>query len=441
VPYSDPVNVESPPVASVAPAVSIAQRVRASSMVRHGALIFAATLFMNVGGFVFHAIASRALGVERYGQLYALISACTDAALPIGLAAPVIARFAAEFAALHDESHMRAMTADVARLFGLVGAVCFALSLGLAVPVGEFLRVPVWSIPIVGLIAAAILLSYSLRAVAQGMQAFNAYAGSVVAEGAFKVVALLALLSLGLGFAGSLLGFLGGIVAGLAAIAGLLVRRYAGVAPSALRYDWRRIVLSGAGAASLTIAATLIGTGDVLLVKHYFDAAQAGLYSAASLGGKIVMYFVGFIPIVLLPQATDRHVRGEKTRQTLFVALGLFAVIAVGGILGMKFFGLVVLHALVGHAFDAANHLLVGYTVAMLLLALIGLLGSYGLATHRLAFTVPLLAGTLGTLLSLIAFHATLGQVVEVLVAGMATTSAAVAAALAIQGLTPVKAS
>jgi O-antigen/teichoic acid export membrane protein len=179
----------------------------------------------------------------------------------------------------------------------------------------------------------------------------------------------------------------------------------------------------------------------VLLVKHYFDAAQAGLYSAASLGGKIVMYFVGFIPIVLLPQATDRHVRGEKTRQTLFVALGLFAVIAVGGILGMKFFGLVVLHALVGHAFDAANHLLVGYTVAMLLLALIGLLGSYGLATHRLAFTVPLLAGTLGTLLSLIAFHATLGQVVEVLVAGMATTSAAVAAALAIQGLTPVKAS
>ena len=42
---------------------------------------------------------------------------------------------------------------------------------------------------------------------------------------------------------------------------------------------------SSAGAATIAIAVTLIGNVDVVIVKHYFSAADAGLYSAASLGG------------------------------------------------------------------------------------------------------------------------------------------------------------
>ncbi|MBV8489571.1 MAG: oligosaccharide flippase family protein [Candidatus Eremiobacteraeota bacterium] len=416
-------SADETPAPSVAPAV-----------LRQAALVFSASLFLNVGGFIFHAMASRYLGVDRYGQLYALISACTDAALPVMLLSPVIARFAAEFAALHDESHMRAMAADVARLFGIIGAIGFALSILFAVPAGAFLHVPAWSVPMVGLTAATLLMSMSLRAIAQGTQAFGAYAGSLVAEGTFKVVVLGAFIALGFGLAGSMLGFFGGVFAGFLLIGFLCVRRYANVPARAIRYDWKRIALSGAGAAALTVAMTLVGTADVLVVKHFFDAQQAGLYSAASLGGKIMMYFVGFIPLVLLPQATDRHVRGERTRYTLFAALGLFSVVAVFVIIKVKFYGIVLLHALVGRAFDAANGLLVSYTLAMLFLALMNLLASYGIATHRLAFAVPLLVGTAATLLSMLFFHASLAQVVAVLTIGMAATVSAVAIAVIWQG-------
>ena len=75
------------------------------------------------------------------------------------------------------------------------------------------------------------------------------------------------------------------------------------------------------------------------------------------------------------------------------------------------------LHALVGHAFDAAAPLLVTYGLAMVLLALTNALTSYGIATHRLAFTVPLLICTLGTLAAIVAIHPTLATVVEILVA------------------------
>ncbi len=403
-------------------------------MARQAALVFLASLFLNLGGFVFHAMASRALGVATYGQLYALISACTIVALPTGLASPVIARFAAEFAALHDESHVRAMTVDVVRFFGVVGVAVIVLALALENPIGVFLHVPAWSVPTVAIISVFTLLNVALRAIAQGTQDFGTFAGSVCAEGAAKVLALAALLSFGFGLAGGVVGFSAGAVAGFGVIAVLLARRYARVAQRAIRYDWKRIALSGVGAAALTIVVTLVGNVDVILVKHFFDAAQAGLYSAAALGGKIVFYFCGFISTVLLPQVTDRHVRGERTRHALVPALVLFVIIALCGIAGVKIFGLLLLHVLVGHAFDAARGLLVGYTTAMLLLALITLLGSYGIATHRLAFAAPLLAGTAVTLLSLLAVHATLVQVVHVLVAGMSATTVLVAGALSWQG-------
>jgi O-antigen/teichoic acid export membrane protein len=426
------VNAGDRLVSTAAP-VDISGGIRTNTVARQAALVFVSTLFLNVGSFIFHAIASRSLGVATYGQLYALISACTIVMLPVGLASPVIARFAAEFTALHDPSHVRAMTRDVARFFGIVGCAALVLACVLAGRIGVFLHLPGWSVPMIGVISAFALLNAGFRAIAQGTQDFKTFAGSVCAEGAGKVLALVLLLSFGLGLAAGVVGFATGTLAGFAVIAALFVRRYSPIAVRSIHYDWRRIALSGVGAAAIMISMTLVGNVDVLVVKHFFNPGQAGLYSAASLGGKIMLYFVGFIPTVLLPQVTDRHVRGERTRHALLLALILFAGIAVCGVVGVKLFGLVLLHVLVGHAFDAAHGLLVGYTVAMLLLALINLLAAYGIATHRLAFAAPLLAGTAVTLLSVAIFHASLTQVVEALVAGMCVTALCVAGALGVQ--------
>ncbi|MGC1380477.1 MAG: hypothetical protein WA814_05585, partial [Candidatus Baltobacteraceae bacterium] len=97
------------------------------------------------------------------------------------------------------------------------------------------------------------------------------------------------------------------------------------------------------------------------------------------------------------------------------------------------FFGTQVLHALVGHAFDAALPLLATYGLAMVLLALTNALTYYGIATHRLAFTVPLLICTFGTLAAIVTFHVTLAGVVQIMVIGNAAAAAAVAVSLILQ--------
>jgi O-antigen/teichoic acid export membrane protein len=300
---------------------------------------------------------------------------------------------------------------------------------------GSFLHAPVWPAPLVALIGGTLLLSLVLRAVAQGTQDFAGFARSCIADGIAKVAGVVLFTTLGLTLFGGILGFLCGALGGAVAIAMTLFARYRTVDDRTIRYDWRRIAVSGVGSAAITLAGALIGSADVILVKHFFDPNAAGIYAAASLAGKVLLYFVGFVPTILLPQATERHVRGERTRYALAVCLGILFGISVLGLIALKFFGIVLLHALVGHAFDGAEPLLLPYSVAMMFLALSSVLGSYGIATHRIAFALPLLVGVMGTLLSIVYAHASLEQVVRVVAAGNAITAVAVACGLGWQSL------
>ncbi|MBV8280870.1 MAG: oligosaccharide flippase family protein, partial [Candidatus Eremiobacteraeota bacterium] len=300
-------------------------RLQGSVMVRQGALVFAATMVLNLGGFAFHAVASRRIGVVDYGVLYALISTSTILAVPGNLAAPVIARFAAEFRVLHDDRHVRRLLLDVLGLFGVLGLGYVAVSLLTMRPASAFLHAPMWVAPLVALVGGTLLLSLVLRAVAQGTQDFGGFARSCVADGIAKVAGVVLFTGVGLALFGGILGFWCGAFGGAAAIGITLFARYRGVEGRTIRYDWRRIALSGVGSAAITLAGALIGSADVVLVKHFFDAQQAGIYSAASLAGKVLLYFVGFVPTILLPQATERHVRGERTRSALTMSVGLLA--------------------------------------------------------------------------------------------------------------------
>ncbi len=409
------------------------ERLRASAMLKQSLLVFSAGMVLNLCGFIAHAVASRQLGVTVYGGLYALINATLIAAIPAAFVAPVVAQLSAEFRALHDDGHLRGLTDGVSAGFAKLGVVYVVLAAAGAVPFAHYLHVPVWSVPFVGLLAGIALFVSALRAVAQGTQDFIGYSVSNSIEGIAKVAGIGALIAVGLKLGGGMVGFLLGPLCALCYLGIRLKQRYASSRPRGVRYDWRRIMNAGAGAAAATISLTLMGSADVVLVKHYFDAHAAGLYAAASLGGKTLLYLVGFVPTVLLPQAADRHARGAETREVLVASMLMFAGLATCGLFIFRYFGITVLHALVGHAFDAASPLLVTYGLAMVLLALTNALTSYGIATHRLAFTVPLLISTLGTLAAIVLIHPNLATVVEILVVGNAVAAAAVVVSLIAQ--------
>ncbi|MGB8519563.1 MAG: hypothetical protein WCD38_05310, partial [Candidatus Tumulicola sp.] len=226
-------------------------RLQGSIMVRQGVLVFAATMVLNLGGFAFHAVASRRIGVDDYGILYALISTSTILAVPANLAAPVIARFAAEFRVLHDDRHVRRLVVDVARAFGILGAIYVAVSLVTMRAAAAFLHAPPWIVPLVAILGGTLLLSLVLRAVAQGTQDFAGFARSCVADGVAKVAGVVLFTAVGLTLLGGMLGFLCGAIGGATAIAFNLTARFRAVEGCIIHYDWRRIAISGIGAAAI----------------------------------------------------------------------------------------------------------------------------------------------------------------------------------------------
>jgi O-antigen/teichoic acid export membrane protein len=419
--------------------VSAANETRAQfgsrAIVNASALVFAASLTLNACGFVFHAIASRRLGVEEYGTLYALISLYGLAALPIAVFAPVVSRYSAEFGALHDDAHVRGLIGWIVRAFVLAGALYVGTAMVLAFPLAEFLHVLPWQILIVGVMLAVGILASTMRSIGQGVHAYGAYSWSMASEGVVKVIVLALLALLGLTVLGALGAFFCGAVAGAACIAAPLLKRYRSVRAAPIVLAWQRIFATTAGAAVLTFTMTAMGFGDVLIVKHFFPAQQAGLYSASSLCGKILLYFVGFVPAILIPQTTHRHARGEKTRKILWTAVAFVAAVSVLGVLAFHFAGALLLHALTGNAFDAALPLLPTYAAAMAALAMTNSLGSYGISTHRLAFIVPLLVAAIVTLATIALVHPTLESVVRELLLGNLVMLAAVILPLVLQGL------
>lgn len=399
-----------------------------------GILVFGSSMVLNFAGFVFHAVASRKLGVAEYGELYSLVSLYSLAAMPVLVFAPVIAKFAAEFRALHDERHVRGLAELIGRIFGIVGVGYIIVAVVFARPIGSFLGVAPWGIALVGLLAAAGIFVSAARSLVQGTHDFWSFARSTVAEGIGKVAMLFVFSLTGLTLLKSVVGFLFGLVVGSLLIAVPFVFRFKKVSALPVVLDWPRIVQTTWGAASLTASSAIIGFADVVLVKHFFPAHEAGLYSAASLGGKVLLYFVGFVPAVLIPHATDRFARGERTRETVWGALAFVALAGCVGVIAYRFLGIYLLHALVGKEFDAALPLLVSYGAAMALLAATNTLGSYGLSTHRLAFAAPLLLGATATLTAITVWHASLAIVVAELIVGNVLMLVLVSIALAWQG-------
>lgn len=62
--------------------------------------------------------------------------------------------------------------------------------------------------------------------------------------------------------------------------------------------------------AAYEIAQVIINYGDLLIVKHYFDNHQAGLYTSLSLIGKMIYFITWMIVMILIPQVLKLRKQG-----------------------------------------------------------------------------------------------------------------------------------
>lgn len=380
--------------------------------------MFAATTTVNVFNYIFHFVISRKLGVVGYGTLSSLIAGLTIVSMPATVLNIIVVKFSSEFHAVADQAKLRRLSIYVMRLSLTIAIIVFGCGLLSKASIASYLRVP--NDASILLAIAVICLNLVLpgaRGILQGTQDFERYAISAGLEAVLKATLGIGLVYLGFGTLGAIVGYACGTCISLLYTV-TVMRIHFSAEKVRLSINFRRLIATSSGVALATAGITLLGFMDVVLVKHLFSPQTAGIYSALSLTGKVLLFLVGFIPTVVLPKAAGQASLGDSST-ALFKLAGIGTVaISSCGLAAFYWFPALAIRVVAGGAFLQAAPYVFRYGIIMTLVGAIGLVTTYKIGLHRFDFLVPLLSAVVAEIVGISFVHRTLWDVINILLLG-----------------------
>lgn len=163
----------------------------------------------------------------------------------------------------------------------------------------------------------------------------------------------------------------------------------------------------------------IINNGDVVLVKHYFNNEEAGLYASLALIGRVVYFVAWMFLMLLLPTVLTLKKEGKNTRPILIKYVGYIVVLSTFIVATTYFFRDQVVFLMFGENYLSVAFLLWKYALATSIFAIANIFAYYFLSINKYAPVV--ISALLGlTQIILIAmFHKSLEQVVEMQIISM----------------------
>ncbi|NNG10438.1 MAG: oligosaccharide flippase family protein, partial [Arenibacter sp.] len=158
----------------------------------------------------------------------------------------------------------------------------------------------------------------------------------------------------------------------------------------------------------------IINNSDILLVKHYFEALDAGLYASLALIGRVVYFVAWMFVMLLLPKVVQRHRDGEPTVPVLAKYIGFIGLLSFGIVVACYLFPAPIINLLFGEAYLSMGPLLWQYALATSLFAISNIFAYYFLSLDH--YVPILLSGILGIsqVLLIIIFHSSLSMIVQI---------------------------
>lgn len=171
--------------------------------------------------------------------------------------------------------------------------------------------------------------------------------------------------------------------------------------------------------AGYELSQIIINNFDLILVNHFFDAYQAGLYASMALVGRIVYFVAWMFAMLLLPRVIEQRKRGESTSPVLFRYLLMIGLLSVTIVLLCVLCPELIITLMFGSAYLPIADLLWQYALATSLFAVANIFAYYFLSLdHYLPVVMSAAIGLLQ--LSLIFFfHSSLVLVVQIQIFNM----------------------
>lgn len=155
---------------------------------------------------------------------------------------------------------------------------------------------------------------------------------------------------------------------------------------------------------------------DLIMVKHYFPAEQAGIYASVAVLGRTVFYFPGVIVKAMFPIVSESHALKKDPCHLLKKAVGIAILLAGSGLIVLMAVPDLMLSFLFGKTFSEGAFLLRIFTLAMFFMALNNIIINFLLAIEKKWFISYLLLGCVVEIILISFFHQSLMTVLFILI-------------------------
>ena len=163
----------------------------------------------------------------------------------------------------------------------------------------------------------------------------------------------------------------------------------------------------------------VINNSDILLVKHYFESYEAGLYASLALIGRMVYFIAWMYVMILLPTVVKLKKEGKDTSKVLYKYVGYIGAISFLIVAVCLLFPNYIILLLFGDQYLEVGNLLWKYALATSLFAVSNIFAYYYLSLDRYFPVLFLAILGVAQVLLIVLFHSSLTQVVHVQIIAM----------------------
>ena len=387
-----------------------------SRRITHEQLFMLSVILVNGGNYLYNLILGRILGPAEFADAAILITFLSV----LSFIAMTFQLVTAKFSVLFEGSLFNGFISKIFKNAFAVGLVLGIIIIAFANQLQELFRTSSSEMFVVFGIGVPIYFLMSVnRGIYQGHQSYKWLSMTYQAEMLSRLLITLGLL------------FVLNINSSLIISIGILISFGFGLVP----FEWRHLKLKTPFTLNNTqlkqvkrffiitafyeCTQIVINNSDILLVKHYFESYEAGLYASLALIGRVVYFIAWMFVMLLLPKVVQLKKEGKETSTVLFKYVLYILAIALAIVIGCACFPELAIQLLFGEDYLSMAPLLWKYATATGLFAVSNIFAYYYLSLDR--YVPVIISGLFGLLqvALVVLFHTSLEEVVLVQIAVM----------------------
>ena len=396
--------------------IFLRNRLVAFPLLRAGLLLTIANVLTGMLGYAFQVIMGRMLTPAEFALFSAIMAVSMVFSSPLGTMFMVISRRVSTFRVHRQMAGLRTLYWRTHQYLAMGGILFLLLMFPLIDQAQIWLKSPS-SLPIwmVGVFMVFMSLGMVNNAFFQGTKRFGWLGGIGALAVAFKILFSVLLVAFGFGVGGAMGGVM--ISAVLVWMLSLVLNtRSFPASNTAATLPIEKFPINTVVPVLVANVAFAIMTQiDMALVNWFFPSDQAGLYAAASVLGKAVLYLPGGLVLALYPMVAENHAQGKGSARMLMSSVIIIAVVCGGVALIYWIGGNRLISLLYGSGYDGAGELLRWYGFAILPMTLVMVAEHFLIAKGRVLFAWLFLAIAPLQVLAIFLWHDQLWQVIAIM--------------------------